>query len=108
MLGEGLHIGHHVEAAHFGGEEALGCHQFEPRALIGDELGGCHSGMGAVVVEDEDILGGLTSPARISPSSITASSAPSSIAMFCGSPPVAMMTISGSIGAECRLPPRKH
>ena len=48
-----------TRAADVGREHPLGRHDFELRAGVGDELGGGHAGMRAVVVIEEHARGGL-------------------------------------------------
>jgi len=53
-----------VQPADIGGEEAFRRHQFQPRAGLGDELGGLQARMGAVVVIEQDLAAGLLFPAK--------------------------------------------
>ncbi len=56
---ENLHIGHEVEPAHFGGEISLRADEFEMRAALGNEFRRCEARMRAIVVEQQNVLGGL-------------------------------------------------
>ena len=57
--GEVLHVGHQIEAAHLGGEEAFRADDLEAAAGVGNPLGRRHAGMSAVVIEEQHVFGRL-------------------------------------------------
>ena len=56
---EDLHIGHEIQAAHVGAEKSLRADDLEVAPAFGNEFGCGDAGMGAIVVEQEHVFGGL-------------------------------------------------